>query len=70
MSDQNSRADLKNRRAALDLSNIEKQIAKAKKVISGQLPATKTKFLNMDTQSKQLNYELIDKGDQRLRNQY
>lgn len=50
------------KRAALDLSNIEKQIAKAKKVISGQLPATRTKFLNMDTQSKQLNYELIDKA--------
>lgn len=50
------------KRAALDLSNIEKQIEKAKKVISGQVPVTRTKFVSMGTQSKQLNQELIEKA--------
>lgn len=50
------------KRAALDLRNIEKQIAKAEKVIAGKTAACRTKFLTVDAQSKHLNYELIDKA--------
>jgi transposase len=49
-------------RAALDLRNIEKQIAKAKKALSGQIPAQRTKFLTVKAKSKQLNQKLIDKA--------
>ncbi len=50
------------KRAALDLRNIEKQVAKANKVISGKVPAFKTKFLSMKANNKQLNQKLIDKA--------
>jgi transposase len=49
------------KRAALDKRNIEKQVAKAMKVISGQVPTTKTKFLSVVAKKKQLNQKLIDK---------
>ncbi len=49
------------KRAALDLRNIEKQIAKARKVLSGQIPVKKMKFLSMTAKSKKLNQKLIDK---------
>ena len=50
------------KRAALDLRNIEKQVAKAEKVISGQIPTSRTKFLSLKTKTKQLNQRLIDKA--------
>jgi tRNA A37 threonylcarbamoyladenosine modification protein TsaB len=50
------------KRAALDKRNIEKQVAKAMKVISGQVPTTKTKFLSVVAKKKQLNQKLIDKA--------
>ena len=50
------------KRAALDLRNIEKQVAKAKKALSGQIPANRTKFLSVKAKSKQLNQKLIDKA--------
>ena len=50
------------KRAALDKRNIEKQVAKAKKVLSGQVPTTKTKFLSVVAKEKQLNQKLIDKA--------
>jgi hypothetical protein len=50
------------KRAALDLRNIEKQVAKAKRALSGQIPAKRTKFLTIQTKSKQLNQKLIDKA--------
>lgn len=50
------------KRAALDLRNIEKQVDKAKKALSGQIPASKTKFLSVKAKSKQLNQKLIDKA--------
>jgi transposase len=50
------------KRAALDKRNIEKQVAKAKKVLSGQAPTTKTKFLSVVAKKKQLNQKLIDKA--------
>jgi hypothetical protein len=49
-------------RAALDLRNIEKQVAKAKKALSGQIPVHRTKFLTVKANSKQLNQKLIDKA--------
>lgn len=51
----------RSQRAALDLRNIEKQIAKAQKAIEGKIATTRTKFLSIDAKSKSLNYELIDK---------
>jgi transposase len=50
------------KRAALDLRNIEKQITRARKVLSGQIPVKKTKFLSVTAKSKQLNQKLIDKA--------
>jgi Transposase DDE domain len=50
------------KRAALDLRNIEKQVAKAKKVLSGQATANRTKFLSIKAENKQLNQKLIDKA--------
>jgi hypothetical protein len=50
------------KRAALDKRNIEKQVAKAMKVISSQVPTTKTKFLSVVAKKKQLNQKLIDKA--------
>jgi hypothetical protein len=50
------------KRAALDLRNIEKQVTKAKKALSGQIPANRTKFLSIKAKSKQLNQKLIDKA--------
>jgi transposase len=49
------------KRAALDMRNIEKQVAKAMKVLNGQAPTTKTKFLSVVAKKKQLNQKLIDK---------
>jgi transposase len=50
------------KRAALDLRNIDKQVAKAKKALSGQIPANRTKFLTIKAKSKQLNQKIIDKA--------
>lgn len=50
------------KRAALDIKNIQKQVAKAQKVINGQAPASKTKFLDLNAKNKQLNQPLIDKA--------
>lgn len=49
------------KRAALDMRNIEKQIEKAKKALSGQITVRRTKFLSVKAKSKQLNQKLIDK---------
>lgn len=50
------------KRAAMDLRNIEKQVTKAKKVLSGQIQSNRTKFLSVTAKSKQLNQKLIDKA--------
>jgi len=50
------------KRAALDMRNIEKQVAKAMKVLNGLIPASKTKFLSVVAKKKQLNQKLIDKA--------
>ena len=53
------------KRAALDKRNLEKQIEKAKKIINGTATAKRTKFVNVTTEGKQtkaLNQTLIDKA--------
>ncbi len=50
------------KRVALDIRNIKKQVAKAEKVINGQAPASKAKFLSLNAKEKQLNQKLIDKA--------
>ena len=50
------------KRAALDLKNIEKQIIKAKKAVNGQITTHRMKFLSVKAKSKELNQKLIDKA--------
>ena len=50
------------KRAALDMRNIEKQIIKAEKIISGKTTAKKAKFLSVKTKERRLNQALIDKA--------
>ena len=50
------------KRAALDKRNIDKQIAKAEKIVTGRAPASKAKFLKVTTKEKKLNQLLIDKA--------
>ena len=50
------------KRAALDKRSIEKQVVKARKVLNGQIPTTRTKFLSVVAKKKQLNQKLIDKA--------
>ena len=50
------------KRAALDLRNIEKQITKARKIINGITIGKKAKFLNVKMKDKKLNQALIDKA--------
>jgi transposase len=53
------------RRAKLDLRNIDKQIEKAEKIISGKAVAKRTKFLAVSAGSKQikmLNQALVNKA--------
>lgn len=50
------------KRAVLDIHNIEKQIAKAEKIICGKITAQKAKFLSIKTKDKKLNQILINKA--------
>jgi len=50
------------KRASLDLRNIDKQIEKAKRIISGKATAKKAKFLTTKTKEKSLNQTLVDKA--------
>lgn len=50
------------KRAVLDLRNIEKQITKAEKIITGTLANKKAKFLSVKLKEKKLNLALIDKA--------
>lgn len=52
----------KKKRAAMDIRNIQKQIAKAEKVISGRAPVRSTKFLSVKAKEKRLNQILIDRA--------
>ena len=50
------------KRAALDIRNIQKQITKAEKIVAGEAPVKKVKFLAAKTKEKKLNQVLIDKA--------
>lgn len=50
------------KRAELDRQNIQKQIDKAKRIISGKRAVSKTKFLTVTAKTKKLNQKLIDKA--------
>jgi hypothetical protein len=50
------------KRAMLDRRNIQKQIDKAQKIVSGQATATRAKFLTLKAKTKQLNQTLIEKA--------
>jgi len=50
------------KRAAIDKRNIEKQIAKAEKVVRGEVAVTKAKFLTLKSKTKQINQALVDKA--------
>jgi len=52
----------KTKRAALDIRNIEKQIAKAERIVNGNSPVKKNRFLTLTTGKKKLNQVLIDKA--------
>ena len=50
------------KRAALDMRNIEKQVAKAEKIICGKIVVHRAKFLSVKTKDKKLNQTLINKA--------
>ncbi len=50
------------KRAALDLRNIEKQITRAEKILNGTITDRRAKFLNIKLKEKKLNQALIDKA--------
>ena len=50
------------KRATLDLMNLDKQIEKAKRVVSGKVKVNKTKYVTVCAKKKELNQKLIDKA--------
>ena len=50
------------KRASLDVKNIQKQVAKAQKIIAGNAAISRAKFLTVKATSKTLNQALIDKA--------
>lgn len=52
----------KEKRATLDIKNIEDQLAKAKKIVNGQTPVKRNRFLSLKLREKKLNQALIDKA--------
>jgi hypothetical protein len=50
------------KRAALDLRNIQKQINKAEKILNGTAAVKRARFLSVATKEKKLNQALIDKA--------
>ena len=50
------------KRAQLDMRNLEKQIAKAEKIVSGDISVRRARFLSVKAKEKKLNQTLIDKA--------
>lgn len=50
------------KRARLDIKNIEVQVAKAKRMVSGIVPVKRNRFIFLESQRKVLNQNLIDKA--------
>lgn len=53
----------KEKRAILDKLNIQKQVAKAEKIVNGKSVARHAKFLSIKTKGKELNRSLITKAN-------
>jgi transposase len=52
----------KEKRAKLDLKNIEKQVNKAKRIVSGKAPVHRSKFVTIKGTKKTVNQTLIEKA--------
>ncbi|PJC82696.1 IS1634 family transposase [Candidatus Roizmanbacteria bacterium CG_4_8_14_3_um_filter_35_14] len=50
------------KRARLDIKNIETQIAKAKRMVNGIAPVKRNRFVSLTSERKTLNQSLIDKA--------
>lgn len=50
------------KRASLDIKNIEEQLTKARRIVNGQAPVKRNRFLSLKTREKKLNQALIDKA--------
>jgi len=50
------------KRASLDIKNIEAQLTKARRIVSGKTPVKRNRFVSLKTQGKELNQTLIDKA--------
>jgi len=50
----------KHKRAVLDLRNIEKQVSKAKRIVSGKAPLKKSTFVSIGKTAPKLNYQLVE----------
>ena len=50
------------KRAALDRQNLEKQLQKAGRIVSGKAPVHRAKFVSFSGKNKHLNQKLIDKA--------
>lgn len=50
------------KRASLDIKNIEEQIDKARRIVNGQAPIKRNRFLSLQTREKKLNQALMNKA--------
>ena len=50
------------KRARLDIKNIELQVTKAKRMVSGKTPVKRNRFVSLESQRKVLNQDLIEKA--------
>lgn len=50
------------KRAHLDIKNIELQVAKAKRMVNGAAPVKRNRFISLKSEKKVLNQSLIDKA--------
>jgi len=50
------------KRARLDIKNIEVQVTKAKRMVNGVTPVKRNRFVSLESERKVLNQDLIDKA--------
>jgi transposase len=50
------------KRARLDIKNIESQVAKANRMVNGIVPIKRNRFISLESERKILNKDLIDKA--------
>jgi transposase len=56
----------RSKRARLDLSNIERAVEKAKRMVAGKQGYKKNRFVKMTKSVKELNWDLIDSAKERV----